>query len=324
MNKFILIFSTILCVTTNAHAKNTGLIFISSEKDNAITVLDGKNYSLIKNIETSDRPRHLAFNADKTQIYAACGDGNSIDVLDINKLMVVDQIDDDIEDPEAFDISPDGNFLYISLEDDSALGVIDLAQKEMIKTIEVGAEPEGVLASRDGKKVYVTSEVANTVHVIDTESWKLKANIKVGKRPRRFAVLEDKNELWVTSELDASLSIIDTQTNKVKQVIRFEPQGFRREDITPVGITMTRNGKTAYVALGRSNHIAIINIKERKIEDYVLVGERAWNITLNHDESLLLVVNGLSDDISIIDTKKRKVIKSVAVGRVPYMALIDD
>lgn len=324
MTKYVFLISTILCLMPMAHAKGTGYIFISSEKDNAVTVLNGKSYALVKNIETSDRPRHLAFNADKTQIYAACGDGNSIDIIDINKLQVVDKIDNDIEDPEAFDISPDGNFLYISLEDDSALGVIDLAKKEMIKTVEVGAEPEGVLASRDGKTVYVTSEVANMVHAVNTENWTIKANIKVGKRPRRFAVLADKNELWVTSELDASLSIVDTQTNKVKQVIRFEPKGFRREDITPVGIAMTRDGKTAYVALGRSNHIAIINIAERKVEKFILVGERAWNITLNHDESLLIVVNGLSDDISIVDTKKRKVIESVAVGRVPYMALIDD
>ena len=56
----------------------------------------------------------------------------------------------------------------------------------------------------------------------------------------------------------------------------------------------------------------------------MLVGVRAWNITLNRDNSLLFVVNGLSDDISIIDVADRKVIKTVPVGRVPYAAIIDD
>jgi len=56
----------------------------------------------------------------------------------------------------------------------------------------------------------------------------------------------------------------------------------------------------------------------------VLVGERAWNTTLTSDESRLVVTNGLSDDISVIDTSNNKVIKSVPVGRIPYMALIDD
>ena len=313
-----------LMVATNSYAKDTGYIFISSEKDNSVAVLDGKTYKQIKKIETSDRPRHLAFNADKTQILAACGEGNSIDIIDIAKLEVTDKINDDIEDPEAFDVSPDGKYLYISLEDDGALGVLDMAEKEMIKTIAVGEEPEGVLASPDGKFVYVTSEVANTVHVIDTSTWKVTANIKVGKRPRRFALLASKNELWVTSELDASISIIDLASNKVKSAIRFEPKGFRREDITPVGIAITNDGKTAYVALGRANHVAVVDVATHKVNDLILVGERVWNIELNKDESLLLAVNGLSDDISIIDTKKNKVTKSVPVGRVPYMAIIDD
>ena len=309
---------------TTSYAKDTGYIFISSEKDNSVAVLDGKTYKEVKKIKTSDRPRHLAFNADKTKILAACGEGNSIDIIDIAKLEVSDKINDDIEDPEAFDVSPDGKYLYISLEDDGALGVLDMAEKEMIKTIEVGEEPEGVLANPDGKTVYVTSEVANTVHVIDTATWKVTANIKVGKRPRRFALLASKNELWVTSELDASISIIDLASNKVKDTIRFEAKGFRKEDITPVGIAMTKDGKTAYVALGRANHVAIVDIASHKVTDLMLVGERVWNIELNKDESLLFAVNGLSDDISIIDTKKKKVIKSVAVGRVPYMAIIDD
>ena len=54
------------------------------------------------------------------------------------------------------------------------------------------------------------------------------------------------------------------------------------------------------------------------------MGSRAWNTTLNRDESLLFVANGLSDDISVIDVAERRVIKSVPVGRVPYAVLIDD
>lgn len=313
----------ISCLCASAYAKETGYLFISNEKDNAVTVLDGKDYRLIKTIKTSDRPRHLAFNHDKSKLYAACGEGESIDIIDIASLKVTEQLED-IEDPEAFDFSLDGKLMFISLEDDGALGVYDLEKKEMIKEIEVGEEPEGVLTSNDGKTVYVTSEVANTVHVLDTKSWKISANIVVGKRPRRFAMTPDSTELWVTSELDASLSIIDPKTNKVADKIAFLPKGFRKEDVTPVGITMTADGKTAYVALGKANRIAVVDVLTRKIKDTILVGERAWNTSLNKDESLLFVVNGLSDDISVIDTKKGKVIKSIPVGRVPYMALIDD
>ena len=180
------------------------------------------------------------------------------------------------------------------------------------------------MASPDGTSVYVTSEVANMVHVIDTSTWELKANIQVGKRPRRFAMTPDNKELWVTSELDSSISIINPNSNTVTQVVKFSPKGFRPEDVTPVGIIMTADGKTAYVTMGRANRVAIVDIPSREVKKYILVGERAWNAELNRDESRLFVVNGLSDDISVIDTNKARVIKSVPVGRVPYMALIDD
>ena len=102
------------------------------------------------------------------------------------------------------------------------------------------------------------------------------------------------------------------------------PKGFRSDDVTPVGITLTRDGKTAYVTLGRANHVAVVDVATRKVCDYVLVGNRAWGATLNRDESMLVVVNGLSDDISLVDTKTNKVLRSVAVGRVPHTAVIDD
>ncbi len=367
-------------------ARGTGYLFVSSEKDDSVMVLRADSFEVVKVIDTSARPRHLQFDRDRTLIYAVCGEGEAIDIIEVAKLEVVDTILG-IADPEALDISPDGRMLYISLEDDGALGILDLPAWRMavgddaaarlrarvttgsgrvgdgdeededdeedkagrggdddekeagaeegerdggargvpgLRLVEVGEEPEGVMAHPAGGIVYVTSEVANMVHVIDVASGELKASIVVGKRPRRFAMTPDQAELWVTSELDGSVSIVDVQTNRVRDRIEFRPKGFRPEQVTPVGVTMTRDGKTAFVALGRANHVAVVDIASRTVESYLLVGERAWNTTLNRDESILYVVNGLSDDISVIDVKARKVVRSVPVGRVPYAVLIDD
>lgn len=98
----------------------------------------------------------------------------------------------------------------------------------------------------------------------------------------------------------------------------------RKEQVTPVDLLITRDGTRAYVALGRANHVGVVDVKARKVIKYVLVGKRAWGLALTADEKKLYVANGLSDDISIIDTGSLKVIKSVPVGLVPYGILIDD
>ena len=369
--------AAMLAVGPATQAAGTGYLFVSSEKDHAITVLDGKTYEVVKQIRTAARPRHLAFNPDRSRLYAACGEGNAIDIIDVAALELVDRIGP-IDDPEAFDFSPDGETMYISLEDDAQLGILNLRtyfegreeKPELtvaevtegdddgdddddddeeeeeedeeegeddeegddddgesipgMSTVDVGEEPEGILVNKDGSLVFVTSEVANMVHVVDTATSEIRANIVAGNRPRRFAVPAGGNTLWVTNELSGSVSLIDLGTMKVTGTVEFKPKGFRPEDVTPVGITTTGDGGTAFVALGRANHVAVVDVASLDVEDYILVGSRAWNTTLNRDESLLFVANGLSDDISVIDVADRRVVKSVPVGRVPYAVLIDD
>jgi len=352
--------------TTKA-GTGTGFIFVSSEKDNTVNVLDGDTLDIVKRIGTAARPRHLQFDPTRTRIYVACGHGEALDIIDGASQTLVDRIVG-IDDPELFDFAPDGRTLFISLEDDAKLGILDLeayfAGREErpdltiaepsdaalgpeddedgedeeeengegdgpdvvgLTTIDVGAEPEGILASPDGTTVYVASEVANLVHVVDLATATIRANVLVGQRPRRFALTPDGQQLWVTNELAASVSVIDVASSTVVATLDFPaPKGLRVEDVTPVGIAMTPDGRTAVVALGRANHVAFVNVADRKVEDYVLVGKRAWNATLGRDGTRLYVANGLSDDITVIDMKSRRATISVPVGRVPHTVLIDD
>jgi YVTN family beta-propeller protein len=106
--------------------------------------------------------------------------------------------------------------------------------------------------------------------------------------------------------------------------IAFEPEGFRAENITPVGIEMTKDGATAFVALGGANHVAVVDVEDREVYEYILVGKRPWNVALTDNEQTLYVVNGLSDDLSVIDVEELEVTRSVPVSRVPYGVVIDD
>jgi len=304
-----------LCVAATAAAAQ-GTAYVSSEKDPAVTLIDLASLSVKGTIATCKRGRHIQLTA-QGQIMLACTESNAADVIDpatgksVRRIPLGDE-------PEAFDLSPDGKTIYVSNEDEGAVSFVDAANGKVLKTIKVGEEPEGVKVSADGKTLYVTSEVASLVHVIDVASAKVVKNIKVGKRPRRMAFTPDGKELWVSNELDASVSIIATDSQAVTGTIKFAVKGARAEDITPVGIQITRDGKRAYVALGRANHVAFVDVPQRKVTDLVLVGKRAWNVTLDKAEARLYVVNGLSDDVTVVDVAQAKAIKSIPVGRVPY------
>jgi YVTN family beta-propeller protein len=92
----------------------------------------------------------------------------------------------------------------------------------------------------------------------------------------------------------------------------------RREAIQPVGIGMTTDGKTAFVALGPANRVAIVDGTSHQVMKYLLVGQRVWHMAFTPDEKYLLVTNGVSNDVSVIDVVAQKVIKSIQVGELPW------
>ena len=315
-------FCGVLAVATPALAKDTGLIFVSNERANTLSVLNQDDV-VIKTIETCARPRGMHFSADRLQLYVGCADDSVIAIYDVASQELVGRIRN-IEEPETFDLHPDGRHLYISNEEDATATVFDIQTGELVGEYETGEEPEGVLATSDGRLVFVASEAANLVHVIDVDAGEVIADILVGTRPRRFALNADESELWVAAELAGIVNIVSVETLEVIEDVAFRPAGFRREQVTLVDLLITRDGSRAYVALGRANHVAVVDVARREVLDYILVGRRAWGLALTHDESKLYVANGLSDDISIIDTETLTVTRSIPVDLVPYTILIDD
>ncbi len=319
--QYWLLAAAALLVPVGGLAQSVALV--SSEKDNALTIVNLKDQKVEGVIPTCKRPRHMQLTPDRKQLLVACSGDNAADVIDVATRQSVGRIPLG-EDPEMFDLSPDGKTIYVSNEDEGELSFVDVAARKVVKEVKVGKEPEGVKVSGDGKTVYVTSEVASMVHVIDVASAKVVKNIPAGKRPRRFALTPDGSELWVTNELGASVSIISTREMKVIGTVKFAIKGARAADITPVGITMAKDGKRAFVGLGKANHVACVDVAKREVTAQVLAGKRAWNLALNTDESQLFVVNGLSDDMTIIDVASAKALKTIPVGRVPHTVVLLD
>lgn len=310
-----------LCLTVPLLCSAQGVAYVSSEKDNAITMLDLKTQAVTGVINTCKRPRHMQTTPDGKHLAVACGDSGEADFIDLAMGKSARRVKLG-DDPEIFDITSDGKTLFVSNEEDSVLGVIDLASGQRKSEVKVGGEPEGVKLAPGGKTVYVTSEVLNVVHAVDVASGKVLANIKTGKRPRRMVLTPDGAQLWVSNELGASVTVIDTAKNEALATINFTLKGARGTDITPVGITMTRDGKTAFVSLGRANHVAFVDVTTRQVGPLVLVGKRAWGLALDKAEKTLYVVNGLSDDLTLVDVASAKPIKTVKMGRVPHTVVV--
>jgi PQQ-dependent catabolism-associated beta-propeller protein len=155
-------------------------------------------------------------------------------------------------------------------------------------------------------------------HFIDTATREIVANVLVDARPRIAEFKKDGSELWVSSEIGGTVSIIDPVKREIRKKISFDIPGLRREAIQPVGVRITDDGKTAFVALGPANRVAVIDAATHAVKRYLLVGQRVWQLAFTPDQKYLLATNGVSNDVSVIDVAALKVIKTIQVGELPW------
>ena len=64
--------------------------------------------------------------------------------------------------------------------------------------------------------------------------------------------------------------------------------------------------------------MAVVDGETWEVLDYLLVGQRVWQLAFSPDGRFLYTTNGNSNDISIIDTATDEVVKSVQVGEQPW------
>ena len=126
-----------------------------------------------------------------------------------------------------------------------------------------------------------------------------------------------------TTEQLGGYYIIDVDNLEQIHEMSFKVPGVNQDRVQPVDIELTSDGKYAFVALGPSNHVAVVDAQTYEVLDYLLVGSRVWQLDLDKDEKHLYTTNGVSGDVSVIDVEDLKVIKSIKVGRYPWGVVID-
>ena len=66
----------------------------------------------------------------------------------------------------------------------------------------------------------------------------------------------------------------------------------------------------------------MIDAATDEVTDYLLVGQRVWQLAFSPDEKYLYTTNGNSNDVSIIDVAANEVVRSVPVGQQPWGVVV--
>jgi len=321
-------------------------IYVSNERSGDLTVINGSDFSVAATIPAGKRPRGIHVSPDRKTVYVALS-GTPIEAppqIDAHgnpvfaKKKGADDDDDDSNadksadgigvvdvatrslrgklkagsDPEEFDLSRDGQQIYISNEDTKTASVINIATGKLEHIIPVSQEPEGVTTTPDGKQFYVTCEAGGDIYAVETTGFTVAAHFKVNGRPRSVAFLTSSAIGFIPSESAGELNIIDSANAKVLNTITL-PAGSR-----PMRVKLSIDEKKLYVSNGRAGTISVFDAHSYQLQGTIKVGTRPWGIGLSPDGKFLFSANGPSNDVSVVDLEQDKEVMRVKAGASPW------
>jgi YVTN family beta-propeller protein len=223
--------------------------------------------------------------------------------------------------------SPDGTRLYISVEGDSTLAVVDAKTLSIIKSIKLTARPNNLAVAKDGKKVYVAiSALPGAVEVIDTATLASVKTIPTNGAEHNVYVTPDGKYLVAGSVGGRNLTVIDTKTDE-KVWTLFQ------EGVRPITFDTNPDGSTRnmYVQLSNYHGVVVVDFAQRKEiaripmpevpEDQRNKGQinaaPTHGIGVTPDNKLLFSCSRLNSHVYVYSIPDMKLVADIPVGHDP-------
>jgi YVTN family beta-propeller protein len=333
--RIVLVIALFLLTACNATPRENYRIYVTNERSGDLSIIDSATLQVVATVPLGKRPRGIHASPDGQTIYVALsGSPIAPPGVDESKLPPPDKTAD-------------------------AIGVFDVRQNKLVRSIPAGSDPEEFDLNNDGTLLYCSNEDVGLMSIVDIASGNVVESIPVGPEPEGVTTSPDGKLVFVTSEQGGTIAIIDAAARKTIKTIpvgsrprhvAFFPDGSKayvtREndgvislidtikhqpiqtielgtpgEIKPMKVILSHDATTAYVSAGRGKRVFVIDTSTNAVTASFEVGERPWGLALSPDGKTLYTANGPSNDVSVVDLGKQTVIKKIKVGNSPWGVL---
>jgi YVTN family beta-propeller protein len=255
-------------------APDGGRIYVSDEAERTLDVVDAKTLKVTARIPLSGYPNNMAVGRDGRRVYVGIIQApGGVDVIDTVSLKRVKTIPTKGTIHNAY-VTPDGKYVVAGSIAGRTINVIDAQTEEPAWTLDMdlGVRPMAFNWNPDGstKWIFVQLSGFNGFAVVDFATRKEirriqnpdlppgKATVPEGSDPSHgMAVTSDGKTLVVCSRLNNHL------------------YSYSLPDLKPLGgaelggkgagwVTLTPDGKSAYVANPVTNDVSVVDVKSMK------------------------------------------------------------
>jgi YVTN family beta-propeller protein len=257
-------------------------IYISDEAQSTLDVVDAQTLKVTKRIPLSGHPNNIAVSPDGRRVYVGIIQApGGVDVIDTGSLRNVKTLPTkgSIHNPY---VTPDGKYVVAGSIQGKTVNVIDAQTDQTAWTLQMdlGVRPMAFAMNPDGstKWIFVQLSDFNGFVVVDFATHKEikriqnpdlpagKAPVTAGADPSHgMAVTSNGKTLVVCSRLNNALYAYSLPDLKLVGGADLGGKG-------AAWVTLTPDGKTAYVAMAVTNDVSVIDINSLKEVTRIPVG----------------------------------------------------
>src|SRR5229473_457202 len=256
--------------------------YFSNEAETTLDVVDQKTLKVIRRIPLSGHPNNIAIGKDGRRVYVAIAvPPGAVDVIDTTSMERVKSIPVKGALHNTY-VTPDGKYVVTGSIPSKTVTVIDSQSETPVWSLvmDLGIRPMAFATNPDGttKWLFVQLSGFNGFAVIDFATHEEINRIKLpalppGKAPflqggnesHGMAVTADQKTLVVNSRLNSAVYSYLLPDLKLL--------GGVDVGLAPDWVTLTPDGKRAYVANAGSNSVSVIDIKSMKEITRIPVGQ---------------------------------------------------
>jgi len=257
-------------------------IYISNEAMSTLDVADVKTLKVIKRVPLSGHPNNISISHDGKRVYVGIIQApGGVDVIDTASLQMVKTIPTKGSIHNTY-VTPDGKYVVAGSIQGKTINVIDAKTEEPAWTLELdlGIRPMTFSANPDGSTKWIFAQLSafNGFAVVDFATRKEirrvknpdlppgKSEIPEGADPSHgMAVTPDQKVLVVCSRLNNALYTYSLPDLNLTGTTFLGGMG-------AAWVTLTPDGKTAYVANAVTNNVSAVDLKSMKEIALIKVG----------------------------------------------------
>jgi YVTN family beta-propeller protein len=265
-----------------AVAPDGSRIYISNEAESTLDVVDGKTLKVTNHVPLSGHPNNIAIGKDGKRVYVGIIQApGGVDVIDTASLKNVKTLPTKGSIHNAY-VTPDGKYVVAGSIAGKTINVFDAQTEQHAWTLEMdlGIRPMTFSTNADGSTKWVFAQLTafNGFAVVDFATHKEinriknpdlppgKKEVTAGSDPSHgMAVTSDGKTLVVCSRLNNYLYSYSLPDLKLVGSAELGGQG-------AAWVTLTPDGKTAYVANPVTNNVSAVDIKSMKEVALIPVG----------------------------------------------------